>query len=766
MNVQTEYYIRLLLLLVQCGMLVCRGITERELAGVGLDVLLKPKEPELKRKLLRSQYLILFPKSAKPHVKDIDISLLTVIILDVLMVSTTEKQYVREIKNTRNTLSHNSTAALEETDFTTIKTDLEDALTKLSLGLDAKIQTECSKLIQKFIKEPLDESTALKYAKQLRTEDELLQDFEGMLEEQSEDIVQEIKASESRLQSSLSDLGEHFSTELQKLHTGYTSDDVTHLKFHDTLPYCEQCIHDDNKKTSKFFCEDCTQFLCLECSQSIHVDAPTHRRSRIFKRSPIKIDAKGYDVCHEHKRNLAYICESHNELCCEDCSKEKHQGCETITAISNIASQPKFNPGMEIPRLQNESSLLIAWLSSVESEVDRDAENIDSVIEERRNTLLKAFDDEAQKVKETAATMKRMTKKEISNKRMSCEVFNDRINKAKVRLINMTKCGTACQKVIAQYHMEQFTNTFKSLKDISFVSFQLGHFNVPNPILHHRSFHVNVPETRPVHLYPCDQIKITSADDERIPLYSGLDYLPDGRLIVVDNQNKKLLVLSEKLVVLGSYKFEFHPQCIVVISEDEVAVTVGRFKMIIVLHISITNKISQVRNFEIDLPCYTICMIDDGHFLVGTFNATKPACIVSLAGVVEDINLPRKEYGFNDCFCTFLRDSNKLVFSQRHKNTVTIYDIATRKNVTVKDDKIKEPRGVAVGPFDCIFLCSRLTQSIVQISPDGCIITSFKIDNIWPYMICFSKNKSTLAISNNSKRKNGLQVFKVDFGSK
>lgn len=463
---------------------------------------------------------------------------------------------------------------------------------------------------------------------------------------------------------------------------------------------------------------------------------------------------------------MSYICESHSELCCEDCSKEKHQRCETITAISDIASQPKFNPGMEIPRLQNESSLLIAWLSSVESDVDRDAENIDSVIKERRNTLLKAFDDEAQKVKEKAAAMKRNTKKEISNKRKSCEVFKDRTNKAKVRLINMTKCGTACQKVIAQYHMEQFTNTFKSLKDTSFVSFQLGHLNVPNPILQHLSFHVNVPETRPVRLYPSDLIKITRA--EQNPLYSGLDYLPDGRLIAIDNWNKKLLVLSEKFVVLGSYKFEIYPLCIVVISEDEVAVTAGDVKMIIVLQISVTNKISQVRNFKINLPCKSICMIDDGHFLVGTYRATKPACIVSLAGETEDLNInfPRKKYEFKAHFCTFLRDSNKFVLSQRYENMVTIYDIATRENVMVKDDKIKDPCGVAAGPFDCIFLCSRLTQSIVQISPDGCIITSFKIDNSWPYMICFSKNKSTLAISNNAKGKKSLQVFKVDFGSK
>jgi WD40 repeat protein len=268
-------------------------------------------------------------------------------------------------------------------------------------------------------------------------------------------------------------------------------------------------------------------------------------------------------------------------------------------------------------------------------------------------------------------------------------------------------------------------------------------------------------------LYPSDLIKITRA--EQNPFYTGLDYLPDGRLIAIDNLNKKLLVLSEKLVVLGSYNFEYHPQSVVVIFEDEVAVTTAGAKMIIVLHISISNKISKVRVFKTDLQNASICMMDDGHFVIGTLYATNPACIVSLAGEKEDFNFdfPRKKYKLGDHFCTFLRDSNKLVVSQRFENTVTIYDIATRKTVTVKDDIIKQPCGVAAGPFDCIFLCSSMTHSIVQISPDGCIITSFKTEIIMPFCISFSKSKSTLAVANCAKgNRKYLQVFKVDFGNK
>ncbi|KAH3803491.1 hypothetical protein DPMN_131752, partial [Dreissena polymorpha] len=51
-----------------------------------------------------------------------------------------------------------------------------------------------------------------------------------------------------------------------------------------------------------------------------------------------------------------------------------------------------------------------------------------------------------------------------------------------------------------------------------------------------------------------------TGDDEREPLLSGLDFLPDGRLVAVDCMNKKCIILNERLQRLGTpYKFKYHP---------------------------------------------------------------------------------------------------------------------------------------------------------------------------------------------------------------
>ncbi|XP_060592130.1 uncharacterized protein LOC132746871 [Ruditapes philippinarum] len=766
MNVQTEYFARLLFVLLQCGMLICRGVTDREMAGSRLDVILKSHEQKLKKKLLRCQYVLLFPKSGTPDIKDLDLSLLTVVLLDVLSLTKMDKQYVRVIKDTRNKLSHNSTATLTETDYKTIKINLEHALTKLALGLDVTKQTECSQLIQKLTKEPLDEAAALVYVKQLRNDDELIQNFEGMLGKQSEDIEQVIKASESRIQVSLSDMEERFSTELKNIHTGYISEDFTSCKSSESFSPCDKCFQDDISKPSTFYCEDCSMFLCLKCNTNIHKVEPGHRSQRIVRGKTTQIDTKGSDVCHEHKRNLAYICESDNELCCEKCLKDNHQQCETVTTISDSIFELNFNPVMEISRLQNESLLITEWLSSVESEVNKDVDSIASRLEDLKNDLLKAFDDEKRKVTEKAELAKRNTMKQISTKRKSCEEFYDKTKKARLQLINMTKCGTTRQKVIAQYQMEKFRNTFKSLKDISVVSLKFGSFNIPDQILQQPasvpSYHVDAPETRPVRMQQISQA--INKESERTILFTGLDYLPDGRLVAVDNKHKTFLVLSDGLVTLGTYAFEQYPMCIVVISEDEVAVTMGNVRRIIFLHVSQSNKISLRKTLGVKLPCFSICLKDDRHFVVGNFRTLKSACIVSLTGEEKDLKLkfPRRKFEAGFTFCTYLAYRNKLVLSQSKEDSVTIYDIGTNTSVIVKNDKIKYPKGVAAGPFDCIFVCCMYLGSIVQISPNGLVIASHTVGVIRPYNLCFSKDKATLAVFNSDKGNYSIHVFKVD----
>jgi DNA-binding beta-propeller fold protein YncE len=101
------------------------------------------------------------------------------------------------------------------------------------------------------------------------------------------------------------------------------------------------------------------------------------------------------------------------------------------------------------------------------------------------------------------------------------------------------------------------------------------------------------------------------------------------------------------------------------------------------------------------------------------------------------------------------------VLTDRYEHAVYIYDTKSDTRVVVKDDQIEEPRGVAVGPSDTILVCSKGTNSIVQISQTGHILSSHKIDMIYPCRVCVARDKSFLVVTNSRPGKFKLQKFKI-----
>ena len=242
-----------------------------------------------------------------------------------------------------------------------------------------------------------------------------------------------------------------------------------------------------------------------------------------------------------------------------------------------------------------------------------------------------------------------------------------------------------------------------------------------------------------------------------------IEFLSDGRLVTVDNKNKKCLIYNEKLEKVGTYQFSYHPQSVVVVSDEEVAVTSGGNYTIDFLRIRKSNEITLTRTVKVTSQYDSICIKDGGHFVAGTIDDTRPARIVSLSGDETDfnINFPNKKYALDKSACTYIRNSEKLVLTDRDEHTVYIYDVSTNTTVVVKNDRIQGPRDVTAGPSDCILVCSENTNSVVQISQFGDIVATYKVDMKYPRSICMSKDQSMLAVSNCCTGEHKLQLFKL-----
>jgi sugar lactone lactonase YvrE len=269
---------------------------------------------------------------------------------------------------------------------------------------------------------------------------------------------------------------------------------------------------------------------------------------------------------------------------------------------------------------------------------------------------------------------------------------------------------------------------------------------------------------RPMTLTTVSSIDLKkTGDDTNEPFFTGIDFLPDGRLVAVDNYNTKCIVYNEKLEKVGSYQLSHVPKSIAAVSEEDVVITSGSGYIIEFLHISKCNEITSDRTYKVKTKYDSICLKDDDQFVVGTINDKRHVRIVSMTGNENDfsVSFPTKKYTINASSCTYNKNNDILVLTDRYEHAVYIYDTKSDTRVVVKDDQIEEPRGVAVGPSDTILVCSKGTNSIVQISQTGHILSSHKIDMIYPLRVCVSRDKSFLVVINNHYKNKKMQKFKI-----
>ncbi|XP_045202646.2 E3 ubiquitin-protein ligase TRIM71-like [Mercenaria mercenaria] len=555
---------------------------------------------------------------------------------------------------------------------------------------------------------------------------------------------------------------------------------------------CQPCSRKDLQTTADVFCSDCDEFQCNECSKAhtVYAFMKNHKlvNATEVKSKPTCFDMKGVDKCEQHSELLKFFCEDENQLCCSTCAIVDHRKCHSVVEVQKIAGKSRSAGSQlktKLEKVKSKAEMIVKYTESSQEQLSKDIKAIFVELKRMRGEINKVFDDlEVYVTMETDAFQAEVAN-DLAKKRSSGEKHIADVNKSLEMVDTASEKGTPSQQFIVEEKMKKQANELCRDVDnecqqlqIATVSFRfdetlkLQTLPISDYVPGKLTLKYPLPEAKKS-VAPVDPIikltKVTSidlkqtVDDVNQPLYSGLDFLPDGRLVTVDNFNKKCLIYNEKLRKVGSFQLSYMPQSVVAVSEEEVAITSGNQCKIDFLRVSKSNDITLIRTSKVTSKYGSICMKDERHFVVGTMSDTRPVRIVSLSGEEKDfsISFPNTKYSAGGSVCNYMRNTEKIILADRFQNTVFIYDVATNSTVAVKDDQIKEPRGIAVGPSDCILVCSEETKSIVQISPTGRILSSFKLDMVYPYSVCVSKDQSILAVTNACMGERKIQLFNL-----
>ncbi|XP_060584041.1 uncharacterized protein LOC132740202 [Ruditapes philippinarum] len=492
---------------------------------------------------------------------------------------------------------------------------------------------------------------------------------------------------------------------------------------------------------------------------------------------------KALDLCDQHQRSLEFFCEDEKKLCCSTCAIVNHRKCHSVVEIEKIAgniTSPISTLGEKLKEAKEAAESVARHIRSSKDQLAQDIKEMHLKVRRMRDEVMRMFDDIEDFVAKRAKTIQRETLQNLTKKQTRNEKHVADVTLCLETIESIFKNGTSAQKYIAELKMENNVNALcRNIKEecqnletvnISFhfdETFKLPPLPITEYVPGQLQLKLNLQEDvnsvdKAMILKPVSIIDLKkTGDDIDEPFNRGIDFLPDGRLVAVDNINKKCLVYNDKLEKVGSYQLSNNPLSVVVVSEEEIGITSGND--IYFLHVSKCNEISSSRACKVNTKYDSICLKDDRHFVVGTYDEPRPVRVVSLTGEEYDfgVNFPNKSYPIDSCDSTYIKSSDKVVITDRYEHTVYIYDIKTGTRVAVKDDQIQEPRGAAVGPSDTILVCSLETNTIVQISKTGQILSSYKIDMENPCKVCLSRDKSFLVVTNRCPGKRKLHKFKI-----
>ncbi|XP_045202221.2 E3 ubiquitin-protein ligase TRIM71-like [Mercenaria mercenaria] len=557
---------------------------------------------------------------------------------------------------------------------------------------------------------------------------------------------------------------------------------------------CQPCSRKDLQTTADVFCSDCDEFQCNECSKAHTVYAFMKNHKLVnaveVKSKPTSFDMKGMDICEKHGKLFEFFCEDENQLCCSTCAIVNHRNCRSVVEISEIAEKSRsvgFPLKRKLEEVKSKAEKVVNHIESSKEQLSVDIKTMFAGIKRIRDDVIKMFDDlEVYVTRETDVFQAEVTNKQ-AKKQSNCVKHISDVKKSLEVVDTALQNGTPSQQFIVEKKMKKQVNelyrdvdndcqnleiataSFKFEETLKLPPLPFSDY-VPGKLTLNYTSNEGKKSVAPVN--PVVKLtKITSidlkqtGDDVKEPLFSGLDFLPDGRLVAVDNKNMKCLIYNEKFEKVGSFQLSYMPRSVATVSEDEVAITSGGKYKIDFLRVSKSNDITFIRTCKVSTKYDSICLKDEGHFVTGTVDDTRSVRIVSLSGEEKDFStsLPNKDCSLPAFVCDYIRNSDKLILTDRLEHTVYIYDVATNTRVVVKNDQIKEPRGVAVGPSDCILVCSNKTNSIVQLSQTGRILSSYTLDMKLPYRVCVSKDQSIIAVTNRSTNKPKLQLFKLTY---
>lgn len=205
--------------------------------------------------------------------------------------------------------------------------------------------------------------------------------------------------------------------------------------------------------------------------------------------------------------------------------------------------------------------------------------------------------------------------------------------------------------------------------------------------------------------------------------------LPDGRIILADDSNSKLKMISPRFEIAYEMKLESNPLNLASVSETELAVSLPGKREVMFVDISI-DKFSKKRKINTRLDCWGLCILEnlivvttgrDGHsIIVLDMKGKELNSFLLTAQTDENIRCP---------VSVFADAKTRLLYvtctgGAWSKGCVVCLDLNGTVQKVFSDPDIDTPRSAAMDRHGKLYICGLESSTVYQINDKG---DTFKI---------------------------------------
>ena len=522
-------------------------------------------------------------------------------------------------------------------------------------------------------------------------------------------------------------------------------------------PYCDPCFRESSVGRVAGYCSKCVEFFCQSCLD-------THNRFSVLARhvilygedmpscqadKPVK-----YELCETHDGEPRdRFCSDHCGIICGVCVIRQHRNCNVksvsdVCKTLNISTEEQlFNQGAK--SLLEYAKTLKQSVEDNSNRLDKEKENIVEDAKKHRDKIIqqanKSFQDFHMELtqlykeqKDTLARNNAGTDRNISDiefllhtkpKSQGVRQFldlcasADRLQLCADKLKSLDITISRLQSTL-NMHIQPLSELQCKLGELSLEKSTL-HLDTPFPELYNpykrqtqagnqtarSSSAVAGHPSLPMKLTKKDKINVKLKDDTSYCYISGLDTTVYGTVILADQDNCKLKVVSPEGQLLSSLTLPEKPIGVVFINKREAAVTMWN-KQIGFIDIADSGDLSLKRIITMEQYVGGITATKNNLVVTCDTSAVSPRSVqmIDMTGkILWTRTTDTKGKNLFDCarFLTTCSgdDGDTVIVTDWYRQTITVLYAGTGKVVKVCNVKGKEPWGVTVDDNGNVYVC-------------------------------------------------------------